>query len=66
MIDKAPDCPECGEDMKSGGLVLCLREDDGLRVCRSLWKCPGRHLWWRWADRLDDPWEVCPLPQLFR
>ncbi|MEU4087714.1 dehydrogenase [Streptomyces aureus] len=66
MSDDVPDCPECGRPMRSGGLVLSGREDDGRRACRSVWKCPDRHVWWRWADRPDGPLEVCPVPQLFR
>lgn len=42
----SPTCPECGQPMKSGGLVLSRREDGGQRVCRSLWKCAKQHFWW--------------------
>ncbi|MFF7162859.1 dehydrogenase [Streptomyces sp. NPDC008086] len=66
MTDKAPTCPECSQPMKSGGLVLVKREADGRRTCRSLWRCADRHIWWSWADRPDEPLEVCPVPQLFR
>ncbi|MFF7213788.1 dehydrogenase [Streptomyces sp. NPDC008238] len=66
MTGDLPACPECGQLMKFGGLVLSQREDDGRRVCRSLWKCPERHVWWGWADRTDEPLEICPVPQLFR
>lgn len=52
--------------MRFGGFVLCGREDDGKRVCRSVWKCAGRHTWWGWADRPDEPLEICPMPELFR
>ncbi|WP_302712242.1 hypothetical protein [Streptomyces sp. BV129] len=31
MTDHAPTCPECGRLMKSGGLVLSERMDDGRR-----------------------------------
>ncbi|MFB8137655.1 dehydrogenase [Streptomyces mirabilis] len=66
MTDDAPACPECSKPMKSGGFVLSQREDDGRRTCRTLWRCTGRHVWWRWADRSDAPLEVCPVPELFR
>ncbi|MFF3464888.1 dehydrogenase [Streptomyces sp. NPDC001984] len=66
MTSDAPACPECGQPMKSGGFVLSEREDDGRRTCRSLWKCVDRHVWWGWADRPDEPLEVCPVPGLFR
>ncbi|MFF0065925.1 dehydrogenase [Streptomyces sp. NPDC005279] len=61
-----PACPECSGPMTFGGFVLCGREDDDKRTCRSLWKCASRHVWWSWADRPDEPLEVCPVPELFR
>ncbi|MFE4416024.1 dehydrogenase [Streptomyces sp. NPDC056821] len=66
MTHDAPVCSECGQPMKPGGFVLCEQEDDGQRTCRSLWKCAGRHVWWGWTDRPDEPLEVCPVPELFR
>lgn len=51
--------------MESGGLVLTEREDDGRRTYRSLWRCDDRHIWWQWADRPNEPLEVCPVPGLF-
>lgn len=66
MSDDAPACPECGRPMRSGGLVLAQRPDDGRRTCRSLWRCAGRHVWWRWADRPEEPLVTCPFPGLFR
>lgn len=66
MTSNAPACPECSQAMKFGGFVLCRREDDGERVCRSLWKCPARHVWWHWADRPDEALEACPIPEAFR
>ncbi|MEG8281131.1 dehydrogenase [Streptomyces sp. AHA2] len=66
MTDFAPDCPECSQPMKAGGFALSAREDDGRRACRLLWGCAGRHIWWRWADRLDGSLEACPVPKLFR
>ncbi|MFI1506862.1 dehydrogenase [Streptomyces sp. NPDC020597] len=66
MTNDAPACPGCGQPMKFGGLVLSKREDDGRRTCRSLWRCAGRHVWWGWADRPEEPLEPCPVPQLFR
>ncbi|MFF3563041.1 dehydrogenase [Streptomyces sp. NPDC002574] len=66
MITDTPFCPGCSQRMKDGGLAVFKREDDGRRVCRSLWKCTHRHVWWKWADRPDEPWEACPWPQLFR
>lgn len=52
--------------MESGGLVLSERKDDGRRTCRSLWRCADRHVWWSWADRPEEPLEICPVPGLFR
>ncbi|MFG2902913.1 hypothetical protein ACGFZH_38285 [Streptomyces zaomyceticus] len=52
--------------MEWKGYVLCLREEDEKRVCRSLWRCPDRVLWWHWADRQDEPLERCPVPNLVR
>ncbi|ARP74214.1 dehydrogenase [Streptomyces pluripotens] len=66
MTDDTPVCPECDQPMKPGGLVLSRREDDGRRVCRSLLRCGCGHAWWGWADRPDEPLEVCPRPELFR
>ncbi|MFF9769949.1 dehydrogenase [Streptomyces sp. NPDC014636] len=66
MNNDAPACPECSQPMESGGLVLSEREDDGRRTCRSLWRCADRHVWWNWTDRQDEPFEVCPVPGLFR
>ncbi|MFJ6908299.1 dehydrogenase [Streptomyces griseoluteus] len=61
----APACPECGQPLQAGGLVLAKRVDDGQRVCRSLWRCPGRHTWWSWVDRPEEGLEVCPVPGFF-
>lgn len=66
MADDAPPCPECGQPLKSGGFVLARRDDDGQRTCRALWRCTDRHTWWKWLDRSEEPWEVCPAPELFR
>jgi hypothetical protein len=65
MTSAAPACPECRQPMKSGGLLLCGREDDNRRACRALWRCAGQHFWWNWADRSAEPLEVCPVPELF-
>lgn len=65
MADDALSCPECRQPLKSGGLVLVKRDDDGRRACRSLWRCADRHTW-RWVDRPEEPLEVCPVPQVFR
>ncbi|KMS90568.1 MULTISPECIES: hypothetical protein [Streptomyces] len=62
----APTCPKCGDLMQFGGFVLVKREDDGRRACRVLWRCTGRHVWWRWGDRPEEPLEACPMPELFR
>ncbi|UXY28381.1 hypothetical protein [Streptomyces sp. HUAS TT20] len=51
--------------MKSGGFVLSMREDDDRRACRTLWRCADGHVWWYWADRPEEPLEVCPFPALF-
>ncbi|MDR6973949.1 hypothetical protein J2X68_000618 [Streptomyces sp. 3330] len=66
MTGDPPACPECGQIMRSGGLVLSKREEDDRRVCRALWRCAGRHVWWKWADLPDAPLEACPVPTLFR
>lgn len=67
MTSAPPICPDCGKDLKFGGFVLCRREDDDQRTCRSLWKCSKKkHVWWHWADRPDEPLEACPVPHLFR
>ncbi|MDP9613719.1 dehydrogenase [Streptomyces demainii] len=66
MSDTAPACPECSQSMKSGGFVLVEREDDGRRICRTLLRCPGQHVWWRWADRPEESLQACPVPELFR
>ncbi|AWW42903.1 dehydrogenase [Streptomyces cadmiisoli] len=60
------ECPECGRPMRPGGLVLARREDDGRRMCRSLWACASRHVWWKWVDAPSEPFEICPWLQLFR
>ncbi|MFF3467568.1 dehydrogenase [Streptomyces sp. NPDC002619] len=62
--EAGPGCPECAAQTVYGGLVLVRRDEDGLRVCRSLWRCPAPHVSWRWADRPDDPLEPCPYPRL--
>ncbi|MCD0482600.1 dehydrogenase [Streptacidiphilus sp. ASG 303] len=61
----APGCPSCGRSMTGTAMVLARREEDGRRVCRGVWQCSDRHLWWRWSDRPDEPWEVCPHPERF-
>ncbi|MER5938636.1 dehydrogenase [Streptomyces sp. NPDC001928] len=66
MTSNTPACPECGQPMESGGLVLSRRGDDKQRACRALWSCAGRHVWWNWADRPDEPLDTCPTPELFR
>lgn len=66
MISRAAACPECSQPMKSDGLVLSQREDDGQRACRSLWRCASGHVWWKWVDRPDESFEACPVPELFR
>jgi hypothetical protein len=66
MSDDVPVCPECERPMESRGFVSSRREDDGRRTCRTLWRCAGRHVWWGWADRPDEPLEACPVPGLFR
>lgn len=50
--------------MQSGGFVLSKWEEDARRTRRALWRCAGRHVWWGWADRPDEPLEVCPLLKL--
>ncbi|QES10686.1 dehydrogenase [Streptomyces venezuelae] len=65
MSGGSPTGPECDPPMKFGGWALMDREEDGKRTCRALWRCPGRHLWWHWADQPDAPLELCPIPQAF-
>ncbi|WP_246574194.1 dehydrogenase [Streptomyces genisteinicus] len=62
--DQPPLCPSCAEPMRFGGFALCRREEDGKRVCRGVWGCPARHVWWQWADRPGDVPEPCPHPEL--
>jgi hypothetical protein len=46
--------------------ITCPRDrKPGRRTCRALWRCTGRHVWWRWADRPEEPLEACPMPELF-
>ncbi|MFF6791081.1 dehydrogenase [Streptomyces filamentosus] len=66
MTDWPLHCPECDRPMEWKGYVLCLREEDEKRVCRSLWRCPDRVLWWHWADRQGEPLERCPIRHLVR
>ncbi|MEQ8147380.1 dehydrogenase [Streptomyces sp. OP7] len=66
MTNEATACPECSQPLKSGGFVLVKREDDGQRTCRTLLRCTGRHVWWRWADRPESPLEACTVPELFQ
>lgn len=66
ITDDVPACPACEQPLQTGGLVLSKRVDDGQRVCRSLWRCAGRHTWWGWVDRPEEGLEVCPVPGLFR
>lgn len=66
MTYEAPACPECGHPLNSGGLVSATREDDGQRICRTLWRFPQGHVWWRWMDRPTEPLQMCPFSNLFR
>lgn len=52
-------CPRCGGTLRFGGWMLCVREDDGKRVCQVPWLCSSCETAWAgWADRRDDPlWE---------
>ncbi|MDX3381148.1 hypothetical protein PV682_06740 [Streptomyces niveiscabiei] len=45
-------------------MVLSRREEDGRRVCRVVWGCPHRHVWWAWSDRPAAELEICPHPDL--
>lgn len=65
LSGEASSCPECGKPLRSLGLTLARREDDGRRTCRAVWRCSDQHTWWRWADRSGDVLEVCPA-DLFR
>ena len=62
--ESVPTCPECGGPLKAGAMALCHRDEDNRRVCRMVWGCSGRHVWWKWADRPADPLELCPYPDL--
>ncbi|MGW3592487.1 dehydrogenase [Streptomyces fungicidicus] len=62
--ESVPTCPECGGPLKAGAMALCHRDEDDRRVCRMVWGCSGRHVWWKWADRPADPLELCPYPDL--
>lgn len=62
--EAGPGCPACERPMRCGAFVLCEREDDGKRVCRTVWGCPEGHVWWLWADRPEEPPEPCPDPGL--
>jgi hypothetical protein len=66
MSDDAPARPQGSQPLESGGLILSWPDGDGRRTCRSLWRCAGRHTWWQWADRPEEPLEVYPAPELFR
>ncbi|MER5479487.1 dehydrogenase [Streptomyces sp. NPDC002734] len=58
-----PVCPTCGGPMTCTAMVLARREEDGKRVCRGVWQCADRHLWWKWSDRPGDQLETCPYPR---
>ncbi|WP_078860414.1 dehydrogenase [Streptomyces sp. NRRL F-2747] len=64
-MSSPPLCPQCGQPMKTRGLALYRREEDDQRACRALWQCPEKLIWWHWADRPDEPMELCPTPRLF-
>ena len=49
-----PDCPTCGEPMRSRGVVAAHR--DGRPATRALFECPRRHRYARWTDA-DAPLE---------
>ncbi|RSN99570.1 dehydrogenase [Streptomyces sp. WAC 05379] len=66
MTSRAAACPECRQPMKADGPAFSRRQDDGKRACRSLWRCTSGHVWWKWTDRPDESFEVCPMPELFR
>ncbi|NYV73974.1 dehydrogenase [Streptomyces sp. UH6] len=63
-IDAAPACPQCGAALRAGSMALCRRAEDDRRVCRMVWACSDRHVWWKWADRPASPLEPCPYPDL--
>ncbi|MFC8295046.1 dehydrogenase [Streptomyces sp. NPDC057242] len=65
MADWPLPCPDCDRPMEWKGFALFTREEDGKRFCRSLWRCQqDRTLWWHWADRQDEPLELCPFSDL--
>ncbi|MEV6108457.1 dehydrogenase [Streptomyces sp. NPDC051940] len=68
MTDAAPPCPSCGAALRVvGDFLLCVREDDGKRVCRTSLPCPScGAVWTVWADRPDSPPEPHPFPQVIR
>lgn len=45
MSDRSLPCPDCGRPMEWKGLVLNRRQEDDVRVCRSVWRCQDRTLW---------------------
>jgi hypothetical protein len=49
--------------MEFGGFALCDRE--GKNMCRGVWGCLQRHIWWQWLDRPDASLDRCPHPELF-
>ena len=52
-------CPACGGDIARVVMLLCDREDDGGRVCKTAVVCRTRaHVAWRWSDRPETPLEV--------
>ncbi|MDX3071109.1 dehydrogenase [Streptomyces sp. NPDC088354] len=61
---KGPVCPRCGGRLVAGAMALCHREEDDRRICRIVWGCANRHVWWKWADRPSAPLEPCPYPDL--
>ncbi|MFG2820256.1 dehydrogenase [Kitasatospora sp. NPDC048365] len=65
LDDDRPRCPECKEPLALRAMALSKRAEDGQRVCRGVWGCDQRHVWWKWADRPADPLEICPYPDLF-
>ncbi|GLY07015.1 hypothetical protein Acsp01_73940 [Actinoplanes sp. NBRC 101535] len=56
-------CPVCEGNLRLLGFLLCLREDDQKRVCKTpLWCRACDRVWTRWADR-PDPLVDDPMPE---
>ncbi|MFD0558678.1 hypothetical protein FB566_4631 [Stackebrandtia endophytica] len=62
MTNASEDCPTCGESLSVAEMLLCLRTEDGRRVCQTVLVCGNRHAWARWADRPEETLRESPYP----